>query len=108
MTSIHHTAFFGDAEHQFCLNDAMIAELETITGSGIGTLFLRLVASQFHMGDLTAIIRLGLIGAGMNPEKALRLVQTYAVDRPLDEVFPLALDIVTARWSGKPDQEAAA
>ena len=95
-----HRAFFGDAEHAFILTDDMILELERITGSGVGALFLRLVGSQFHLGDLTAIIRLGLIGGGMNPQRAQELVTTYAVNAPLDQTFPLALDIITARWSG--------
>lgn len=95
-----HVAFFGDQEHTFRLTDPMIEELERITGSGVGALFLRLVGSQFHLGDLTAIIRLGLIGGGMNPQRAQELVTTYAVNAPLDQTFPLALDIITARWSG--------
>lgn len=95
-----HRAFFGDAEHAFILTDPMIEELERITGSGVGALFLRLVGSQFHLGDLTAIIRLGLIGGGMNPQRAQELVTAYGVNAPLDQTFPLALDIITARWSG--------
>lgn len=95
-----HRAFFGDAEHVFTLTDPMIEELERITGSGVGALFLRLVGSQFHLGDLTAIIRLGLIGGGMNPQRAQELVAAYGVNAPLDQTFPLALDIITARWSG--------
>lgn len=95
-----HRAWFGDAEHEFELTDAVIEELERLTGTGIGTLFLRLVASQFHIGDLTAIIRLGLIGGGMAPKRAQELVSTYAVNAPFAQVFPLALDILTARWAG--------
>ena len=98
---INHIAFFGDGEKRFTLTDPMIAELERITDTGIGALYLRIVASQFRLIELSEIIRLGLIGAGTNPETAMRLVETYAKDRPLAEVFPLALDILDARWSGK-------
>lgn len=101
-----HVAFFGDGERTFHLTDDMVSELEHITGAGIGTLFLRLVASQFHLGDLTAIIGLGLIGGGTDPKEADRLVKAYAVNRPFDETFPLALDIITARWAGA-DEVAA-
>lgn len=98
--TITYRAFFGDAEHDFTLTDPMVAELERITGSGIGQLFLRLVASQFHLGDVLAIIRLGLIGGGMAPQRAQELVTTYGVNQPFDVLFPLALEVVTARWTG--------
>jgi hypothetical protein len=99
---IQHTGFFGDADHTFSLTDDMIAELERLSGMGIGALYVRAVASQFALADLVQIIRLGLIGAGMAPQEAKRLVDTYAVNRPMAETFPLALDILDARWTGKP------
>lgn len=98
--SVTHRAFFGDAEHTFCLTDPMIEELERLTGIGIGALFISLVSNQFHVGNLTAIIRLGLIGAGTDPKRAQELVSTYAANAPFAQVFPLALDIITARWTG--------
>ena len=97
---ITHEAFFGDAAQRFCLTDDMIAELERLAGVGIGALYLRLVSSTFNGADLVQIIRLGLIGGGMNPAAAMQLVETYARNRPMAEVFPLALDILDARWSG--------
>lgn len=102
--SISHRAFFGDAEYQFTLTDAVITELEHLTGSGIGNLFVRLVGNQFHLGDLTNIIRLGLIGGGMAPQRAQELVSAYAVNAPFDTIFPLAVDVLTARWAGADDQ----
>lgn len=105
--SVSHRAFFGDGEHVFTLTDAVIPELERLTGSGIGTLFLRLVGNQFHLGDLTSIIRLGLIGGGMDPQRAQELVAAYGANAPLDQIFPLALDILTARWAGAEDEAAA-
>ncbi|MCB1334943.1 MAG: gene transfer agent family protein [Roseivivax sp.] len=98
------TRFFGDAEYTFALTDPMIAELERIAGLGIGALYLRLVRNEWHLAHLTEIIRLGLIGGGMAPDRAMHLVKTYATDRPLDQVFPLALDVLDARWTGTPDQ----
>ncbi|PAU98957.1 gene transfer agent family protein [Paracoccus salipaludis] len=100
-------AFFGDADHDFHLTDAMIEELERITGAGIGTLYLRVAHSQYHARELVEIIRLGLIGGGMNPQRAAELAATYAKDRPLAEIFGLALDVLDALFSGKPDEVAA-
>lgn len=103
--TITHRAFFGDGERAFTLTDPMIAELERLTGTGIGSLFLRLTRSDFRLNDLTEVIRLGLIGGGTSPEDAARLVETYGRHRPIAEVLPLALDILDARWNGT---EAAA
>ncbi len=100
---ISHTAYFGDATYTFALTDTMIDELQSKTGIGIGALYLRVVNSQFQVSDLTEVIRLGLIGGGTSPATARRLIDAYAVNRPFDETFPLALDILDARWNGKPE-----
>ena len=97
---ITHTGFFGDGDHTFALTDDMITELERVSEVGIGTLYQRAIAMQFSVADIAQTIRLGLIGGGMAPQKALQLVDTYAANRPLAETFPLALDILDARWSG--------
>ncbi|MFC3169411.1 gene transfer agent family protein [Paracoccus fontiphilus] len=103
--TITHRAFFGTGERAFALTDPMVIELERLTETGIGALFLRLSRNDFRLADLIEVIRLGLIGGGTNPEEAARLVDTYARQRPIGELLPLALDILDARWSGK---EAAA
>lgn len=99
-----HTAFFGDAIYTFALTDTMIHELQHKTGAFIGALYQRVIASQFHVGDIVEIIRCGLIGGGTAPIDAQRLVDAYAKDRPFAETFPLALDILDARWTGTPDE----
>jgi hypothetical protein len=103
---MHHTTYFGDGEKTFALTTEMILELERKTGVGIGTVYSKLASAQFHYGDLMEVIRLGLIGGGTAPVEAQTLVDTYAKPRPIDETFPLALDILDARWSGKPDAPA--
>ncbi|SOC23589.1 gene transfer agent family protein [Rhodobacter maris] len=103
-------AFFGDAEHSFTLTDPMLAELECLTGQGTGALYVQLVNMSSPAQVLTEIIRLGLIGAGMAPEQAKHLCTTYAQNRPLAELFPLAFAIMEARWNGiaQPEKEAPA
>lgn len=101
-----HTAFFGDATYTFALTDTMIHELERKTGIGIGALYQRVIASQFHVADMVEVIRCGLIGGGTAPAKAQQLVDTYAKDRPFAETFPLALDILDARWTGEAINDA--
>ena len=100
MDDIALTAFFGDAQHRFTLTDDMIAELERITGMGIGAVFNQFVAGQFRIQHLAETIRLGLIGGGMAPETAKALCDAYARNRPLAELLPLSLSILEARWNG--------
>jgi hypothetical protein len=97
---ITHRAFFGAAEHDFTLTDPMVTELERLTETGIGAFYQRVIAMHFEAADLAEIIRLGLIGAGMHPQEAMHLTDTYARNRPMAETFPLALDILDARWNG--------
>lgn len=104
---ITHRAFFGDGEHTFCLTDPMLAELERITGLGVGAMYFQMINMGYPATILREIIRLGLIGAGTAPEEAMRLCDAYASNRPLAETFPLAFDIMEARWTGKTEQAAA-
>ena len=103
--TLTHTAFFGDGEHTFALTDDMIAELERLADLGIGALYLRAVNMQFKLADLIEVIRLGLIGGGPTPERAAQLVDAYARNTPIDALYPLALDVLDARWGGAADQE---
>lgn len=93
-------AFFGDGEHSFTLTDPMVAELERIAGLGIGAVYRQFTAFAVKSETLREVIRLGLIGAGTAPQEATRLVETYAVNRPLSETFPLAFAVIDARWTG--------
>lgn len=97
---MQHTAFFGDGEKTFALTNEMILELERKTGIGIAALYARFMRQEFHFADMIEIVRTGLIGGGTSPADAQTLVDTYAKPRPVMEVFPLAFDILDARWSG--------
>lgn len=102
------TTFFGDGEHTFALTDDMVAELERLADLGIGALYLRAANMQFKLGDLIEVIRLGLIGGGTTPERAAQLVDTYARNQPIDDLYPLALDVLDARWGGAGSENEAA
>ncbi|SMG45159.1 gene transfer agent family protein [Paracoccus sp. J56] len=106
MSDITVTAFFGDKERPFILTDDMVQELEAKTQTGIGVLFQRLTAHAFMLADISETIRLGLIGAGTHPEEAARLVHTYARNRPVAEILPIATAILAARWLGADEVQA--
>jgi hypothetical protein len=99
-----HTAYFGDAEYQFKLSFAMVKELEGKTGLPAAVLFARIFNRQFAITDLHELIRCALIGGGTAPKRAAELVATYAVDRPLAEIYPLAERIAEIAWLGSPNE----
>lgn len=101
-----HRAFFGDAEYAFRLSPALITELESLTGMGIGAFCQNIFAMNFRHADMLATIRLALIGGGTPHDRADRLVRTYAADFPIMTAYPLAVDILDRLWSGPPDVAA--
>jgi Phage tail tube protein, GTA-gp10 len=100
MSELKHHAFFGDGEHDFLLTPAMIVELERKLGAGIGGLCRRLFAGDFKHADIIETIRLALIGSGTSPKDADALIAAYAVNRPLSEIYPLAVSILETLWFG--------
>lgn len=100
--------FFGDRERAFALTDPMLAELERLTDLGVGALYFQLVNLAYPANVLGEIIRLGLIGGGTDPEEAKHLCAAYVANRPLAEIFPLAFEVMEARWNGVAQPEAEA
>ena len=102
-----HIAFFGDAEYSFRLTAAMVIELERKTGAGIGALCTRIFNRQFNQADLQETIRCALVGAGTDPKRAAELIAAYAVDRPISEIYPIAVGILETLWHGNPNEDDA-
>ena len=88
--------FFGDAEHVFKLDPGMIVALEKVAGAGIGAIGRRFFGAEFTHGDLVGVLRLGLIGGGMDPKDAADLVTTYADKMSVVALYEAALPIVEA------------
>lgn len=85
----------------------MLVELEQFTGKGASAVYVQLANLTYTAATLREIIRLGLIGGGMSPKEAKRLVEAYAVNTPLGELFPLAFEILSVRWDGTPTEPRA-
>jgi hypothetical protein len=98
------TAELGGQEHSFALYLGQWDELQEITGCGPIELFGKLSRLEFRAKWLGEIHRLGLIGGGMNPAEAKRLVQRYVDTVPFAEAWPLAFQIV-ARSCYRPNEE---
>lgn len=94
--------FFGDAEYDFHLPPDLVIELERKTGFGIGAIFRRFLASDFGFSDLTEVLRLGLIGGGMDAKEAATLVSTYAERMGVLDLYYSALPVLDALMTVQP------
>lgn len=95
---------FGDGTYRFALRWGELAELQEKTDAGPYVVLHRLHAHQWRVEDISNVIRLGLIGGGMEPAAALKKVRTYVEARPPLESHPFALAILSAGLLGAPEE----
>lgn len=101
-----HKAFFGDRERDFVLTPHLIPELERLAGRGIAAIVDDTVLSRrAWFSDITAIIRLALIGGGAHPQEADTTVKTYLPLLPVAETHLLAINVLTDLWAGPAAEE---
>ena len=92
---------WADGEHKFNIAKvAQILELEEKCGAGLPEILTRLSEGKWKLNDLRETVRLGLIGAGLDPLKALGLVQKYVDNRPLTESVQVAMVVIMAALVG--------
>ncbi len=63
-------------------------------------------ASDFRFIELTEVIRLGLIGGGMDPEEGDTLVKAYAPRMSVTDLYGKALPIIDLLMFGKVNADA--
>lgn len=107
------TLDFGDGSYEFRLGYRQLMELQEKTDAGPDWLLYRLTAPNaenrgWRVEDVSHIIRLGLIGGGMAPVDALKLVRKYVEERPLMESLPPAQIILSAALVGAPEEKKSA
>lgn len=116
---------WADGEYLFALKGAQIEALEAEcrnpdtgkNGIGISAIWMRLMGSSWYMSDVTNVIRLGLIGGGMAPVPAMRLVRDYVDTVPLSSLSPnlmtpdcpltVARAILAAAFVGVPESSSS-
>jgi hypothetical protein len=92
---------WGDGEHKFNIAKLKcILELEEKCGVGVAEICQRMANGKWKWNDCRETLRLGLIGAGMTPDKALKLIQRYCDDRPLVESALPAQVVLAAAMVG--------
>ena len=95
-------AFFGDREHDFALLIGQCVELQELTDCGLGECLSRV--EQLRVKEMKEVIRLGLVGAGMDKHEAFRLMERHVVAGELGVCGSLAFQIVAAAITGAEDE----
>lgn len=104
METEHYALFeapFGDGNHKFCMGwkEAEIFEEENNI-SLYGLLRFMISSGSCEIKYVRSVIRLALIGAQMPSAEAIRLINSYVIDRPIAEFFPLVLRILEMAFFG--------
>lgn len=94
---------WADGTYKFRLGLGEIRELQEKTKVGPRRLWMRIRSGEWFVDDLREAIRLGLIGGGMEPVNATKLVRRYVDARPLAESVEPSMKILTAMLVGVPD-----
>lgn len=93
---------FADGTYKFALTWDLVVEWEkTNDRSMYATLLHTARTGIVQLNDAREILRLSLIGGGVAPTDALRLVRTYVENRPAAENFPLVVRVMDAVFHGK-------
>lgn len=108
---------WGDGAYLFALKAKQIEELEHLTGEGIGMVCMRVFSrSDYKYKHIRETIRLGLIGGGLAPVEATRLVNAYVDGCPIDPMNDPSSPLKTATavlkavhfgWEALPEQAPA-
>lgn len=100
-------AIFGVDEYPFRVGWHEAAEWEEKRARSLMLTFQQsLGARSMMLEDVREIVRLGLVGGGMVPAEAVRLVKRYVEQRPIGENVELALTIMDAALFGSAEYQA--
>lgn len=88
---------FGDGAYLFRLKLKQIEELQAKCDAGPPEIMRRLMTNTWRIHDVREVIRLGLIGGGATPPRALELVKQYVDDEPIAPNVLIALSVMQAR-----------
>jgi hypothetical protein len=101
----------GGEEYEFCLRWGELIELQESRDAGPQFIFTRMLAGQWQMQDVREVVRLGLVGGGVAPAAAIKLVRAHVEQRPQDiggedGLLVLAVKILAAALHGVPEEPA--
>lgn len=91
---------FGAGTYTFFLGLKMLAELQAVRKAPIGSIFSRVLKHEEYVEDCLEAIRLGLIGGGIDPIEAKRLLDAHAIDMPHSQRWSIAAAVLMAAFEG--------
>ena len=97
---------WADGTYSFRLAWGQLAELQEKCDAGPYVVLQRLHGGAWRVEDISNIIRLGLIGGGLEPSPALKLTRAYVETRPPMENLIPAQVILSAALMGAPDEKS--
>jgi hypothetical protein len=98
------TEDFADGTYEFRLGYGAIRMLQEARDAGPLWLFGVLQSGTWKVEDIREVIRCGLIGGGMAPVAANKLVIAYVEERPPMENMALAIRVLGAGIVGAGDE----
>jgi hypothetical protein len=89
---------WADGQHKFNVAKLKcVLELEEKCGVGFAEIYQRLVQGKWYFNDIRETLRLGLIGGGLPPDRALALINRYVDGEPMAQnVLPAQAVIMAA------------
>ncbi len=96
---------WADGTYSFRLAWGQLEELQEKCDAGPYVVLQRLHSGAWRVEDITNIIRLGLIGGGMEPSPALKIARLYVEARPPMENLIPAQAILSAALMGAPEEK---
>ncbi len=99
------TLTWADGDYVFRLGWGELELLQEACNAGPYVILDRLNDKTFRIGDISHVLRLGLIGGGLPPTDALRLVRAYVENRVPSENVIFAQAVLSAGCVGAPEEK---
>lgn len=96
---------WADGEYMFRLGLGQIEELQEACDAGPFVILNHLVHGTWRVAMVRETLRLGLIGGGMQPTRALTLIKRYHDELPWAHNVKQATAVIHAAVLGAPDGE---
>lgn len=96
---------WADGTYTFRLAWGELIKLQEECDAGPFEVLIRLSNNKWKVQEISHVMRLGLIGGGLEPAKALTMVRNYVETRPPLENLTFARGILGIALQGVPDEK---
>lgn len=93
-------AEFAGVSRAFDLPLGELFDVEAACDAAIGVLYRRFATTSYSVRDVLHVLRLGLVGGGMDPVEAERLVKEQMGLKPIAPLGTLAADLILQVMTG--------